>query len=161
AERMARAPRLAPWWRDVVDLARTAAAGDRDGAARRFAALRARDLDDHDRLYLEYRWALAAFDDGAPPSDAVALMEQSAARWPHDAAAFKHLLRFYVGPSDRVSIPLALRFGATAVALAPDDVGVRAHWARAQLLSGHRAEAAAQTRIAERVDADDQRAEAV
>ena len=130
----ARADGLGAYSRLTVEFARSWRSGDEAGIVRAMEAADRLGLQGDDLLYFKTRQALMLFHRGEPEKG-LPILEWIAEKWPHDAAAPKYLADYYLGSSEILSLPLAVRHGEQAVALAPEDVCARANLARALLLA--------------------------
>lgn len=149
-----RAQGLSPLSRLAIDFARASRAKDGPAIGAVLARIGALELDDHDRLYVEYRLAALHFALGEPERG-LAPLERMTEEWPQDAAAPKRLADYYLGLDEPVSPSLALRYAQRAVELAPEDVAARANLARAQLLMGDAAAARAEREVIAHAGPDD------
>jgi serine/threonine protein kinase len=146
-----RARGLSPVARLTVEYAQHSRRLDQSGMVRVVEALGRQPLTSDDLLYLKSRQAELDLEGAVP------LLEWIAEKWPQDAAAPKRLARHFLGSREPVSLPLSLRYGQMAVALAPSDVAARADLARALLLSGDEAAARAHLRIMAAADPEEKR----
>jgi tetratricopeptide (TPR) repeat protein len=146
-----RATGLSPVSRLTVDYAKHSRRRDEAGMVGVVEALGKQPLTSDELLYLKSRQAELDTEAALPR------LEWIAEKWPQDAAAPKRLARHFLGSREPVSLPLALRYGQMAVALAPHDVAARADLARALLLSGDEAAARAHLRIMAAADPEEKR----
>jgi serine/threonine protein kinase len=149
-----RAPGLSPLSRLAVEFARHSRRKDDAAVGRVLERLGALELTGQDLLYIKTRLALSFFARGEAETG-LPLFEWIAEKWPQDAAAAKKLADYYLGEDEPVSLPLALRHGRRAVALAPEDVAARANLARALLLAGDRASLRGHLEVIDMADPDD------